>query len=457
MFSRRPLFAVFGIPVSIDPMFFLGLFIFYQFAGGGRAGALTAIGIGVFTLIHELGHATTARSLGCEVAISLNFLVGWAHYAPSRPLSSWQRAFISFMGPFTQLATAVATLFLVRQWLISPSSTRDDIALYVDIHYAVMFAGIVLAALNLLPLWPLDGGTIVTSLVPGLSKPAGRTAFLQWTIGASVLVLMANFVPNAVSQSVSDWVSTAIARSVFQALPQSVLIGLGVGGSFMLAGSFLIPIFCGLSAWQALKSPLNRGAQIDEAGTPGPGRKAVETEKEAHIAERQGWSTGAPAAFPRGWAASPWLRSHVALRNGSPPDVVTAELASLGDTSRRWWVDRWDRPEIGALLDYVPPSALHTPAVVEARKFHGPPQQLIDAAVATFTGPLAAEAYYAVAEGMAQRGLGDEAINWLTGAVERAPDPKRISTSRLLRSLHGRSEFQQLLGAAERAVASPRH
>ena len=63
-----------------------------------------------------------------------------------------------------------------------------------------------------------------------------------------------------------------------------------------------------------------------------------------------------------------------------------------------------------------------------------------------------AEPFYLAAEGFAVRGDLDEAMNWLTGAVERHPDPTRVSMSRQLRPLHGRSDFQQLLGVAERAV-----
>ena len=77
---RRPLFHAFGIPVTVDPFFFFGLFIFYSISGGGRGGVYTAVALAVFVLIHELGHALVARRLGGEVAISLNFMVGWASY-----------------------------------------------------------------------------------------------------------------------------------------------------------------------------------------------------------------------------------------------------------------------------------------------------------------------------------------------------------------------------------------
>ena len=84
--------------------------------------------------------------------------------------------------------------------------------------------------------------------------------------------------------------------------------------------------------------------------------------------------------------------------------------------------------------------------------FHGSTADLTTVAMDIHRRDDSAEPFYLVAEGFAVRKELDEAMNWLTSAVERRPDPRRISTSRPLRPLHGRSDFQQLLGVAERAV-----
>ena len=69
-----------------------------------------------------------------------------------------------------------------------------------------------------------------------------------------------------------------------------------------------------------------------------------------------------------------------------------------------------------------------------------------------YHGDASAEAFYLIAEGLAHRNELDEAMSWLTRAVEEHPDPRRVSLSRPLSALHGRSDFQQLLGVAERAA-----
>ena len=103
-------FRVLGIPVQVDPWFLLGLFFVYSWSGGDQIGLFAALSLGVLTLIHELGHALTARHYGCTVSISLNLFVGWASYASDRPLTRRQQILISLMGPFTQLAVALGAL-----------------------------------------------------------------------------------------------------------------------------------------------------------------------------------------------------------------------------------------------------------------------------------------------------------------------------------------------------------
>jgi stage IV sporulation protein FB len=73
-----------GVPVTVDPFFLIGLVLVWSWAGGGRAGLYAAVFVGVFTLLHELGHALTARRFGADSAITLNLLVGWASYASAR-------------------------------------------------------------------------------------------------------------------------------------------------------------------------------------------------------------------------------------------------------------------------------------------------------------------------------------------------------------------------------------
>jgi Zn-dependent protease len=128
------------------------------------AGALAG-----FTLLHELGHALAARRAGARAEISLNFLAGYASYVPTRPISRLEHIGISFAGPGIQIVTSVAILFAMGADVTTPSSLDGNPA-----TWAIFWAGPVIGLFNLVPILPLDGGTIVTTaldrVIPGRAQ-----------------------------------------------------------------------------------------------------------------------------------------------------------------------------------------------------------------------------------------------------------------------------------------------
>jgi Zn-dependent protease len=441
----RPLFRVFGIPVSIDAWFLFGLFIFYSLSGGGTTGLYTAAALAVFVLIHELGHAVTARRFGAEVSITLNFLIGWTGYSRDKPLRRWQTNVISASGPLTQLVVAAAALWGVEKWVTG--NVEDYLV------FAIIWSGLVLAVLNLLPLWPLDGGHIVDSFIESRLGLAGRRVFFAWSLGASVVMIAFSLTQSPPEVRLDHWSS----NQLFLAANSNILSAIGhvviaTPAIAMTSAGFFIAIFAGLNSWSAYHAAtaaLRGGGNINIT----PRMIADEqTLNQVRAAERQGWSFGVRGEYPNGWVASPWLQAHLALTSGAPPDDVSQQLLGLAAPSQNWLLDRHDRPEIGRLLDYVPPMVADSPAVVAVRVYQGSSQLLISSALNAYHGDSTAEGFYLIAEGLAVRNELDEAMSWLSRAVQEHPDPRRVSLSRPLSALHGRSDFQQLLGVAERAA-----
>ena len=451
---------VFGIPVTVDPWFLLGLFLFYSISGGGRVGLFTALAIGVFVLIHELGHALVARRFGAVAEIRLGLLIGWASYSHPRGLARWQKNVISVAGPATEFVAAVLALWAIRLWVLPDpprtvvsqselASLASRVDLYHDLFIAVAWAGLTLALLNLLPLWPLDGGHVVASVIERWFGPRGLRVFLIWTVAASATMLIVGF-SGTLGSSIDDWRAGQWGQALTAPLPEAVgrlVIALPAAA---LTSAVFIAFFCGLSAFQALQALRFAG------GTAVPAREVrhqydEQTARVVRTAERHGWE-GTIEEFPNGWSPSPWLEAHVARRAAASPDQIAHLLNRLASDSPRWTLDRIERPEVGELLPLVPPGAALSERVLEARLFHGSAEDLVNAALAAYHGRDTAEPYYLVAEGYARRGLADDAMSWLRSAVDRSPDPRRMSTSPHLYDLHGRSDFQQLLGTAERAV-----
>jgi stage IV sporulation protein FB len=201
-------FSIFGIPVEVQPFFWITLVIL-----GGAINADTATEIFqvvlfviagfISILVHELGHALTARSFGASTSITLQAFGGFAAYA-GVSMNRWQRFLITAAGPAIQIALGLAVLLLLRNL---PELT--DHGLYF--LSTLIFISFFWAILNLLPVVPLDGGQMLNAAL-GPER-------IKITLTVSIAV--------------------------------AVVAGLAM---FLKTGSILFPIFLGMFAWQAFQA-----------------------------------------------------------------------------------------------------------------------------------------------------------------------------------------------------------
>lgn len=180
------MFNLLGFKVHVQPgfvMFMLLIIVIY----GSEFGLWLAGAIAVFTLIHELGHAVSARRHGAHAEISLGFLAGYASYVPTRPISRAGHAVISFAGPGIHIVTSVAVLLVLGANPLDQSSFNGSAA-----TFAIWWAGPAIGMLNLIPILPLDGGNIMLQgldrLLPGRAQRF--MLFFSITLTGSAAVLM---------------------------------------------------------------------------------------------------------------------------------------------------------------------------------------------------------------------------------------------------------------------------
>ncbi|MCX8495867.1 MAG: site-2 protease family protein [Akkermansiaceae bacterium] len=198
-------FSIFGIPVEVQPFFWVSLVLL---GGADRADSM----IGIFRVLlfvlagfisiltHELGHALTARAFGAHSAISLQAFGGYAFHS-GRNFKRWQNFLITAAGPLVQIALALATFLLLNRL---ESVTREG-KYFLNVLMVISFFW---AALNLLPIIPLDGGHMLNSVL----GPA-RIKITLWT---TIIV--------------------------------AVVVGLWM---FTQDSSFIFPIILGMYAWKA--------------------------------------------------------------------------------------------------------------------------------------------------------------------------------------------------------------
>lgn len=162
----------------------------------------------VSVIIHELGHAAVARLLGGRPEIVLRGLGGVTYPRVPRLLGPLERVGLSLAGPFAGLMVGVAAFGLLwygHPWLAAevrdaPLSLFQQVSRAADTPMGRLFALFVITsvtwtALNLLPIFPLDGGNTLEAVVAGVrGKPsvgpvAWFSAALSLALGVVLFVL----------------------------------------------------------------------------------------------------------------------------------------------------------------------------------------------------------------------------------------------------------------------------
>lgn len=163
-------------------------------------------------LIHELGHAAAMRSFGLTPAIDLIAMGGLTSAAQPTPLAWWKSLLISLAGPFTGLAFGLA-VSLASQLM---PGVREQPRLHQLVDQ-LLWVNVGWGVLNLLPIYPLDGGQ---ALEAGLRPLLPRTGFVVVRV-TTVLVGGAG----AVFGFTSGWYWAGLIGGYYAALSARDLYG----------------------------------------------------------------------------------------------------------------------------------------------------------------------------------------------------------------------------------------
>jgi len=170
-------FRVTGIPVRIEPVFFLvmGVLAFANGYTGVLIPVFMAIA-GLSVLVHELGHATAHRSFGARPEITLTGF-GGVTVGPVHPRA--KSLVVTLAGPGAGFLTAAVGVALSRA--VGPGGPVLETALR-----ALVWVNVIWGIFNLLPILPLDGGHLASDLF-GL-RPA-QVLSVVGAVGLAVLGL----------------------------------------------------------------------------------------------------------------------------------------------------------------------------------------------------------------------------------------------------------------------------
>ncbi len=166
--ARRPHFHLGGIPVTVEPAFFVIIALLGVDPNRPDPVFIATWVAVVFVsiLLHELGHAVAFRAFGIRPRITLHGFGGLT--AGEGDLSPARHIVVSLAGPLS----ALLLLGLPAWWLESSSLVTSADAQHVLSQ--VVWVNVGFSLLNLLPILPLDGGAVMLAVLDVFTGGKGR-------------------------------------------------------------------------------------------------------------------------------------------------------------------------------------------------------------------------------------------------------------------------------------------
>ncbi len=197
-------FCLFGVPVSIHPSLWLTLALVGGVFSVSSVSSVLCVALFVIAgflclLVHEMGHALVGRALGGgEPAVYMAWLGGDCCNERA-VLTRWQGVLMTAAGPGATLLLGALALLLLSLYV-----GRFDVGFFLASYYALgvspemvinveptlglaFFRSLIQVSvwwtvLNLIPVFPLDGGQIMHGLM--------RSSYTMHTVSMAVAVTL---------------------------------------------------------------------------------------------------------------------------------------------------------------------------------------------------------------------------------------------------------------------------
>ena len=194
-------FSLFGVPVRVHPLhWLLGVFFGIQ-SGDAIMLVIWVVAIFLSILLHEFGHSIAMRVFGQDSFIIL-YMFGGLAVPTSLGARTWiQQVIISLAGPFSQFllvliliggvvaAGGFVTMTTILGFIPFPSVFLPTAGRTVNLMLAVLiYINVFWPLINLLPVYPLDGGQTARAIFERLSPWNGLTNALWLSVLTGAIV-----------------------------------------------------------------------------------------------------------------------------------------------------------------------------------------------------------------------------------------------------------------------------
>lgn len=196
MFGKRlKVFKLLGFEVNIDLSWIIiavlvtwslaaGLFP-YLYPGLGRdtywvMGVVGALGLFISIVAHEFCHSLVARKFGMPMKGITLFIFGGVAEMGDEPPTAKAEFSMAIVGPISSLVIAGIFYLIYKAGVAGGWDTPVN-----GVLYYVAYINAILAAFNLLPAFPLDGGRVLRSILWGAKDNLRWATRVSSSIGAA--------------------------------------------------------------------------------------------------------------------------------------------------------------------------------------------------------------------------------------------------------------------------------
>jgi stage IV sporulation protein FB len=181
-----------AVRIHITFLVFLGWIFAASYASGGAAAAWNGLAFMVLlfccVLLHEFGHILTARAFGVTTPDVTLLPIGGVARLDHIPEQPREEFLVAIAGPLVNVAIAVVLLLIAGARIDpTPLAAVDDVKVPLIDKLAVV--NLFLAAFNMIPAFPMDGGRVLRA---ALAARLGftRATSIAATIGQGVAFLL---------------------------------------------------------------------------------------------------------------------------------------------------------------------------------------------------------------------------------------------------------------------------
>jgi len=156
-----------GIDLFLHPTFLL--IMGWAALQRGLDGMLLISAVFGCVVLHEFGHALTARLFGVQTRDITLYPIGGVARLERMPRAPGAELLITLAGPLVNVA--IAGFLFLGLWAAGAWEPWTEPSLAADFAGQLMFINVALAVFNMLPAFPMDGGRVLRAI---LSAPLGR-------------------------------------------------------------------------------------------------------------------------------------------------------------------------------------------------------------------------------------------------------------------------------------------